>query len=36
MADVLQYTEYSLDCEYARVLNMLELHMILNKILYHA
>ena len=36
MEDVLQYTEYSLDCEYAGVLNMQGLHMSLDKILYHA
>ena len=33
MMDVWQYYEYALDSEYARVLNMLGLHMILNKIL---
>ena len=34
--DVLwQYSEYALDSEYARVLNMLGLHKILNKIVHH-
>ena len=36
MEGVLQYTEYSLHCEYVRVLNMQGLHMSLDKILYHA
>ena len=30
-----QHSEYALDSEYARVLNMLGLHKILNKILHH-
>ena len=34
MIDVGQYSEYALDSEYARVLNMLGLHMVLNKILH--
>ena len=30
-----QYYEYALDSEYARVLNMLVLYMVLNKILHN-
>ena len=33
--DVWQYCEYALDSEYASVLNMLGLHMVLNKILHN-
>ena len=33
--DVGQYCEYALDSDYVKVLNMLGLHKILNKILYH-
>ena len=35
MIDVWQYYEYTFDSEYARVLNMLGSHMILNKILHN-
>ena len=35
MIDVWQYCEYNLDSEYVRVFNMLELHMVLNKILHN-
>ena len=35
MIDVLENCEYALDSEYARVLNMLGLHKMLNKILYY-
>ena len=35
MIDVWQYSKYALDSEYSRVLDMLGLHMILNKILHH-
>ena len=35
MIDVWQYCEYAFGSEYARVLNMLRLHMILNKIRYN-
>ena len=31
MIDVWQYYQYNLDSQYARLLNMLELHMVLNK-----
>ena len=31
--DVRQYYEYALDSKYARVLNILGLHMVLNKVL---
>ena len=34
MIDLWQYYEYAFDSEYARVLNMLGSHMILNKILH--
>ena len=33
MIDVWQYYEHALDSKYSRVLNMLGLHMVLNKIL---
>ena len=32
---VRQYSDYGLDSEYATVLNMLGLHMFVNKILHH-
>ena len=35
MIDVWYHSEYALDSEYAKVLNMLGLHMILNSILHH-
>ena len=35
MIDLWQYYEYAFDSEYARVLNMLGSHMILNKILHN-
>ena len=35
MIDVWQYYEYALDPEYAWILNMLELHMALNKLLHN-
>ena len=35
MVDVRQYYEYNLDSEYVRVLNMLGLHMVLNKIFHN-
>ena len=34
MIDVWQYYEYTLDSEYAKVLNILGLHLVLNKILH--
>ena len=34
MIDVWQYYKYTLDSEYARVLNILGLHLVLNKILH--
>ena len=35
MIDILQYYEYALHSEYVRVLNMLRLHMALDKILHN-